>query len=105
MKGNIFFSIIKYPSPQPNNEIRKPSIELKVFFFIFYVLRLEVTYFLQCKNIKNRTPLVQSFSRLDLLACPLRNSQQGPLTYASVAEPSEAQCQKVYTYNLYMVHG
>ena len=30
MKGNIFFSIIKYPSPQPNNEIRNPSIELKV---------------------------------------------------------------------------
>ena len=30
MKGSIFFSIIKYPSPQPNNEIRNPSIELKV---------------------------------------------------------------------------
>ena len=46
-RSQYFLCCIKYPSPQPNIEIRKPNIELKVFFLYVKLSWLYATNFIQ----------------------------------------------------------
>ena len=95
-RPQYFLCCIKYPSPQPNIEIRKPNIELKVTLIsvticslIFFICNLEelfegrpgLRYFCPCGVLQRARHLYSCNIRLTYVSCNDYQFNSQPFAY------------------------